>query len=102
MKQWKTSLNLTHSNGEISTPVFDINTGIFQGDSPSGLIFILCLLPLSWLLERTRIGYKVNRRAISHLIFMDDLKLFASNDNQLRSLINVTKTFSDDIRCLLV
>ena len=50
MKQWKTSLNLTHSNGEISTPVFDINTGIFQGDSPSGLIFILCLLPLSWLL----------------------------------------------------
>ena len=29
---------------------------------------------------------------------MDDLKLFASNDNQLRSLINVTKTFSDDIR----
>ena len=98
MKQWKTSLNLTHSNGEISTPVFDINTGIFQGDSPSGLIFILCLLPLSWLLERTRIGYKVNRRAISHLIFMDDLKLFASNDNQLRSLINVTKTFSDDIK----
>ena len=29
---------------------------------------------------------------------MDDLKLFASNDNQLQSLINIIKTFSDDIK----
>ena len=29
---------------------------------------------------------------------MDDLKLFASNDNQLQSLINIDKTFSDDIK----
>ena len=92
MKEWKTSLHLRHSSGEISTPVFNIKTGIFQGDSPSGLIFVLCLLPLSWL------GYKINRRTISHLLFMDDLKLFASNDNQLQSLINVVKTFSDDIK----
>ena len=47
MKEWKTSLHLRHSREEISTPVFNIKTGIFQGDSPSGLIFVLCLLPLS-------------------------------------------------------
>ena len=28
---------------------------------------------------------------------MDDLKLYASNDNQLTTLINITKLFSDDI-----
>ena len=98
MKEWKTSLHLRHSRGEISTPVFNIKTGIFQGDSPSGLIFVLCLLPLSWLVRQTKIGYKINRRTISHLLFMDDLKLFASNNNQLQSLINVVKTFSDDIK----
>ena len=35
---------------------------------------------------------------ISHLLFMDDLKIYAANDNQLSSLINTVKTFSDDIR----
>ena len=30
-------------------------------------------------------------------MFVDDLKLYASNDNQLDSLISITKTFSDDI-----
>ena len=34
MKNWKTSLYLTHTNGEISTPEFGIKTGIFKGDSP--------------------------------------------------------------------
>ena len=42
MKNWKTSLHLTHTNGEMSTPEFAIKTGIFQGDSPSGLFLILC------------------------------------------------------------
>ena len=79
----KTSLHLTHTNGEMSTPEFEIKTGILQGDSPSGLFFILCLLPLSWLVSQTRIDYKINQRSISHLLFMDDLKPFASNDNQV-------------------
>ena len=70
MKDWKTSLHLTHTNGEMSTPEFEIKTGIFQGDSPSGLFFILCLLPLSWLVSQTRIRYKINQRFISHLLFL--------------------------------
>ena len=92
MKNWKTLLHLTHTNGEMSTPEFEIKTGIFQGDSPAGLFFILCLLPLSWLVSQTRIGYKINQRSISHL------KLFSSKDNQLQSLINIVKTFSDNIK----
>ena len=100
MKNWKTSLHLTHTNGKMLTPEFEIKSGIFQGDSPSGLFFILCLLSLSWLVSQTRIGYKINQRSISHLLFMEDLKLFASNDNQLQSLINIVKTFSDDINVI--
>ena len=35
---------------------------------------------------------------ISHLLFVDDLKIYAANDSNLASLIYIVKTFSDDIR----
>jgi len=103
MKHWRTSLILRHENGEIRTDTFDITNGIFQGDSPSGLHFVLCLLPLSWLLRKAELGYRLKRTrnlddVISHLLFMDDLKIYAENDTNLTSLINIVKTFSDDIR----
>ena len=87
MNEWKTLLHLNHEDGQIKTDHFSINTGIFQGDSLSGLLFILSLLPLSWLLNTSNIGYRINRQGdiISYLLFMDDLKLFAANDNQLAS-----------------
>ena len=97
MNQWKTSISLPYDDGVISTNQFDINTGIFQGDCPSGTLFILSLLPLSWLLKRSNLGYRLSHTTISHLLFMDDLKLYASNDQQLRQMISIVKTFSDDI-----
>ena len=99
MNKWKTSLHLNHWDGQIKTDHFSINTGIFQRDSPSGLLFILSLLPLSWLLNTSNIGYRINCQGdiILHLLFMDDLKLFAANDNQLASMIRIVNKFSDDI-----
>ena len=103
MEKWKTNLHISTGNKEITSDEIKINSGILQGDCPSGLHFVLCLLPLTFLLNRSRLGYyigksKVPNTLISHLIFMDDLKLYASNDNQLTTLINITKLFSDDIR----
>ena len=98
MKNWKISINLPFCDGQINTDPFSIKTGMFQGDSPSGLLFILSLLPLSWLLKRSNLGYRLSKHVISHLLFMDDLKLYSSNDNQLRRMVNIVKTFSDDIR----
>ena len=99
MNKWKTSLHLAHRDDQIKIDRFSINTGIFQGDRPSGLLFILSLLPLSWLLSTSNIGYRINRQGdiISHLLFMDDLKLFPANNNQLASMIRIVNKFSDDI-----
>jgi len=98
MTNWQTSLTLNHEDGLISTDKFSINTGMFQGDNPSGTLFILSLLPLSWLLKKSKLGYRINNETIaSHLIFMDDLKLYAANDQQLNSQIKIVKLFSDDI-----
>ena len=74
--------------------------GIFQGDCPSGIQFVLCLLPLTWMLKKSKLGYKPRNQAekISHLMFMDGIKLYGANDHQLESLVNIVKRFSDDIQ----
>ena len=102
MTKWKTSMHICTQNETISTNNINIKNGIFQGDCPSGLHFILCLLPLSWLIKRSKIGYSIGRRnersIVSHLLFMDDIKLYANNVNQLRNLLEIVSTFSNDIK----
>ena len=86
MSIWATTLNINMANETITTNKININAGIFQGDSPSGLYFITSLLPLTWLLNQSKLGYRVRKtpttnHLINHLMFVDDLKLYASNDN---------------------
>ena len=103
MKNWKTTLNINTTNESIKIDDVNIQTGIFQGDSPSGFHFVLCLLLLSWLLKRSKIGYFIGKNKktsnlANHLLFMDDLKIFTGNDNQLQQLLTIVKIFSDDIK----
>ena len=76
----------------------NINSGIFQGDSLSPILFCVTLIPLSKLLNNTGYGYKIYDDIINHLFYMDDLKLFAKNDEQLRGVLNIVKEISNDIR----
>ena len=76
----------------------NINSGIFQGDSLSPLLFCLALAPLSTLLNSTKHGYEAKKRKINHLFYMDDLKAYAMNDEQLKKLLDIIKIFSDDIK----
>ena len=62
----------------------------------SPIIFCLALDPLSTILNGAGYGYKTQNRFISHLLYMDDLKLFAKDDNNLEDMLQVVKTFSDD------
>ena len=78
----------------------NIRQGIFQGDSLSPLLFIVCLLPLTHILRDAASGYHFasNGQKVIHLLFMDDLKLYASNEKSLESLIETVRVFSNDIR----
>ena len=101
MTKWQTKLTLSSENETVTTDNINIKTGIFQGDCPSGFHFIICLL--SWLLKRTKIGYNISGRntpaiKISHLLFMDDLKLYANNDSNLKILLEVVREYSEDVR----
>ena len=96
MKGWATELTSNgHSLGSI-----DIKRGIFQGDSLSPLLFVLCMVPLSLILREAKAGYefKGKEQKINHLLFMDDLKLYGKDENQVTSLINTVHCFSTDIK----
>ena len=96
MGDWRTVLT---ANGETLGEV-RIRRGIFQGDSLSPLLFIVAMLPLTAILKReTALGYKFGRekRRINHLLFMDDLKLYAGNRTDLEELVGIVQKFSKDI-----
>jgi len=62
---------------------------------------------LSHLLTKTGRGFKMKqnetfRHNTSHLLYMDDLKLYASTDHQLKQLVSVTEAFSIDTKYYLV
>ena len=96
MTKWQTSITLSHANGDITIPGIKIQRGIFQGDSLSPLLFCLAIDPLSKILKKQSQGYDLgqvrgrNRKKeiINHLLFMDDLKLFADSDSNLNKLLN--------------
>ena len=97
MAKWNTTLHLNHVDGVVRCENIKINSGIFQGDSLSPLLFCIALIPLSAELNNTTYGYRLLGGTVNHLIYMDDLKLFAKNDKELEGLLRTVKDFSDDI-----
>ena len=51
--------------------------GIFEGESLLSLLFVLCKVPLSFVLRRSKACYEWKGREINvkHLLIMDELKL---------------------------
>ena len=101
MKHWSINLNLHHTSGSIDINHIKIKTGIFQGDSLSPLLFCMCVDPLSKLLNISKTGYRMKENGknitISHLLYMDDLKLYAKSDAELEKQLQIVHNFSRDI-----
>ena len=95
MKSWNVHLS---SNGEILAN-WKIKRGIFQGDSLSQLLFVVCLIPLAQILRKVKCEYALKSGdKLSHLQFMDDLKLFAKDEKEINGLLSTAQIFSNDIQ----
>jgi hypothetical protein len=92
-------MHLHAENKLIETEDIKIQCGIFQGDSLSPLLLCICLLPLTEHLNKLNTGYKEHKTKtkISHLLYMDDLKLIAKSEEEFQKQIQTVKSFSDDI-----
>ena len=95
MANWRTVLT---ANGKFLGEV-EIRRGIFQGDTLSPLLFVVAMIPLTLLLRKEKMGYRFGeaKQRINHLLFMDDLKLFGGNLEEVEKLCDVVHNFSRDI-----
>ena len=86
-------MHLHTENKLIETDNIKIKCGIFQGDSLSPLLFHICLIPLTEQLNRLNTGYEehTTKTKISHLLYMDDLKLIAKSEEELQKQIQTVK-----------
>ena len=99
MRQWKTNLVLVHESRVLEKGPISNKKGIFQGNSLSPLLFTMSLNPLCQELQKTGYGYQLDKQTkISHLFYVDDLKLYGTSDSQLNGLISTVKKVSDDIQ----
>ena len=96
MKQCNTELiasNLRLSNVKIKR-------GIFQSDSLFPLVLVLVMISLTLVLKQRKTSYQLKKgvKKINQLLFIDDLKLFAKNEDQTDSLVNTVRIFLEDIK----
>ena len=56
-------------------------------------------MSLAVILHKLESAYQFssNKEKMNHFLFMDDLKLYAKNENGLESFIQTVRIFSDDI-----
>ena len=89
---------LLNVNGQILGRV-RIHREIFRGDSLSPLLFVAALIPLTIILRQTQLGYQISKNTakISHLLYVDDPKLYEKSIAALESLLNTVRIFSNDI-----
>ena len=94
IKTWRVDLRA----GGRSIAETKIQRGIFQGDALSSLLFIIVMMPLNHTLKKFAVGYKLSRlQKINHLMYMDDIRLFAKNEKELETLIHAVRVYSQNI-----
>ena len=94
-----TILNLQGEDQGVTSDEVHCTKGIFQGDSLSVLLFILSVNLLSFMLGQLK-GYSFGddrKSEVTHNCFAGELKLFASNEIDMKKLLDLVTTFSQDI-----
>jgi hypothetical protein len=101
MLLWRTRLTLWAGARPVRTRYITFERGVFQGDSMSSTLFCLSLLPLSCALRDVD-GYRAGPPGerdskFTHLLFMDDLKLYAKSPEELSEALEIVHKYSSDI-----
>ena len=95
-KQLATILNLRGEDQSVTSDEIHYAKGIFHGGSLSVLSFILSVNPLSFMLGQLK-GYSIGddrKSKVTHNFFVDDLKLFANTEIDIKKLLDLVTTFS--------
>ena len=96
---WYTILTLSSETETLSTELIKFLKDIFQGEGLPVMLFILCLIPLSFLLNKCKCYSFGTARKLQHThnFFVDDLKLYSQDLNSIKKQLDIVTTFSRDI-----
>ena len=64
--------------------------------------YYLLLQPLTNMLKRAWVGYRIHKNIVSHLLFLDDLKVYTHNPKEMGKYKEIIESFSKDILWHLV
>ena len=75
-----------------------IQRQIFQGDALSLLLFIIAMILLNHILRKCTSGYKLHKsqEKINHQMNMDNNKLLAKNEKELKTLKQAMRIYNHD------
>ena len=100
--KWSTKVGLQTKETSSITDIIRYLTGLLQGDCLSLLLFILCINPLSHLLNNECEGYLVGpsgtrNTKITNLLFVDDLKTYSTSKSSAMKQLEIITGFTNDI-----
>ena len=73
-------------NGLETSDTIQFKKGLPQGDALCPFLFTLCLKLIAWKSSAAE-GYKLTKpisQKVTHLLYVDDLKVYASSENKLQ------------------
>ena len=76
-----------------------IQRGIFQGDALSPLLFVIAMMLWRYILRKCTARCKLSKsqEKFNHLLYMDDIKIFTKNEEELETLIPTARIFNQGI-----
>ena len=83
-------------NGEevVRTDRIRYQRGVYQGDALSPLLFCLCVAPVSQTLRQFPGVKWVQDERLTHLFYMDDLKVYAEGERELAVMVKAVESAS--------
>ena len=97
MPFWRTRIYLTHNKGCVTTQEITFNRSIFQGDSLFSFLLLLEIEPLTHILKCSGVGYRTHNKIVSHLLYMDDMKVYAGKTKYMGICKEMIEGFIKDI-----
>ena len=98
-QSWNTKITVRTRQGMETSDVIHFNKGLPQGDALCPRLSTLCLNPVSWKLKASE-GYKPSKPIngkITHLLYIDDMKIYATSESKLDRVLKTTKVAMADI-----
>lgn len=101
MANWFTELHLSDGKKMIKFRTNKIQSGIYRGDFLSSLCYFMCFNQLSLSFNNTDYDFKSKIQEgyhnLNHLLYIDDLEIFANSRTELNKLLEFTTEHRDSI-----